>query len=167
MNKGTLNARDRQARGGPASRSQRGQSVKQRGFSLLELMVVVAIVGILAAIAYPSYQDHVRRARRADAKAALLDASARMERYYFDQSSYTTDLKNLGYSVSSSAPSPEGYWTISAATGPSGSIATSYKLTATLTSGYSDPSCQTLTIDSQGQKGYTGSAPDADSCWSR
>ena len=54
----------------------------QNGFTLIELMLVIAIVGVLAAIAYPSYQDSVIKSRRADAKAALLELSVFMERLY-------------------------------------------------------------------------------------
>ena len=54
----------------------------QQGFTLIELMIVVAIIGILAAIAYPSYQDSVTKSRRADAKGALLSFANAMERHF-------------------------------------------------------------------------------------
>lgn len=60
------------------------------GFTLIELMIVVAVIGILAAIAYPSYQDSIRKARRADAKSALLDAAQRQERFFTENNQYTS-----------------------------------------------------------------------------
>lgn len=61
---------------------------KQSGFTLIELMIVVAIIGIIAAIAYPSYSDHVDRARRSDAQGALVGLAAAMERHYATNNSY-------------------------------------------------------------------------------
>ena len=52
------------------------------GFTLIELMIVVAIIAIIAAVAFPSYQEHVRKTRRADAQTALLELSQFMERHY-------------------------------------------------------------------------------------
>ena len=52
------------------------------GFTLIELMIVVAIIGIIAAVAYPSYQEYVRNAKRADAETALMELAHFMERYY-------------------------------------------------------------------------------------
>ena len=61
---------------------------KNTGFTLIELMIVVAIVGILAGIAYPSYQDSVRKSRRADAKAALMGFANAMERHFTVKNTY-------------------------------------------------------------------------------
>jgi type IV pilus assembly protein PilE len=58
----------------------RGKTASNKGFTLIEVMIVVAIVGILAAVAYPSYQDHVRKSRRAEAQSALMGLAAAMER---------------------------------------------------------------------------------------
>ena len=59
---------------------QRNISMRQQGFTLIEVMIVVAIVGVLSAIAYPSYTEYVRRGHRADARAGLLQAQQWMER---------------------------------------------------------------------------------------
>lgn len=82
---------------------------KDRGFSLIELMIVVAVAGILAAIAYPSYLDSVQKSRRADAKASLMAAVQRMEAYYARNGSYTgATMANTNISPTSE----EGYYTI-------------------------------------------------------
>lgn len=72
---------------------------KTHGFTLIELMIVVAVVGILAAIAYPSYKDYVLKSRRVDAKAALTEAAQRLEIFYARNGQYTTDMTDLGYAV--------------------------------------------------------------------
>lgn len=55
--------------------------VNKKGFTLIELMIVVAIIGILAAIAYPSYQEYVRKTKREDAKTEMMDIAAKMQKY--------------------------------------------------------------------------------------
>jgi type IV pilus assembly protein PilE len=69
----------------------------QRGFSLIELVVVVTMVGILAAIAFSSYQGSVLSSRRTDAKTAILDIAAREERFFSTNNSYTNVPSQLGY----------------------------------------------------------------------
>ena len=54
---------------------------QQKGFTLIELMIVVAVVAILAAIAYPSYQEYVRRTKRVDMQTTMLDIAAQIQRY--------------------------------------------------------------------------------------
>jgi len=68
-----------------------------RGITLTELMIVVVIVGILATIAYPSYRQFAARAKRNEAKAALLQIATMQERFYLQNNTYTTDLTQLGF----------------------------------------------------------------------
>jgi prepilin-type N-terminal cleavage/methylation domain-containing protein len=69
------------------SRMRHGRS---KGFTLIELMIVVAIVAILTTIAYPNYRDYVIRGQLVDATTGLASVRANMERYYQDNRSYTT-----------------------------------------------------------------------------
>lgn len=62
---------------------------KQQGFTLIELMIVIAIIGILATVAYPNYQESVAKSRRADAKGALTSFAVAMERYYSETGKYS------------------------------------------------------------------------------
>jgi type IV pilus assembly protein PilE len=66
----------------------RPMSRTQRGFTLIELMVVVVIVGILAAIALPSYADYVKRSKIIQATTGMSDLRQRMEQYFLDNRTY-------------------------------------------------------------------------------
>lgn len=69
---------------------------KKAGFTLIELMVVVAIVAMLALIAYPSYQRYVKKAHRGQAQALMLDAMNREEQYILDKRNYTNSFTSMG-----------------------------------------------------------------------
>lgn len=86
---------------------------KQKGFTLIELMIVVVIVAILAAIAIPSYQSHIEKTRRADAKEALTRIAAAQERYFFTNNSYGSAF-DLGLvpDAGTALSSNDGHYTI-------------------------------------------------------
>ena len=58
------------------------QTIKQQGFTLIELVIVISLIGILAMIAIPAYNDSVTKARRTDGQSALMDLMVRQERYF-------------------------------------------------------------------------------------
>jgi type IV pilus assembly protein PilE len=82
--------------------------MRQRGFTLIEIMIALAILGILVAIAYPAYTNQITRSNRATAKTALLELSQLQESYKADSNRYATSLEelsaaNIGYTVVSDA----------------------------------------------------------------
>ncbi len=131
-----------------------------RGFTLIEVLIVVAIIGILAAIAYPSYSSYVQKTRRTDAHLSLLQARQALERCRSTTYTYVDcDLPNSGNSV-------EGDYTL-ALTGTT--TASSFTITATAKSGgrqAGDTDCATLTIDEKDQpKGANAAGTNNPDCW--
>jgi type IV pilus assembly protein PilE len=128
-----------------------------RGFTLIELMIVIAVLAIIIAIGYPSYRDQVMKARRADGKAFLLEIADRQERYYSDQSTYTTDITDLGFT---NAVATDGYYQAAITDDPTGDLTLSYTITVTPIGTQTDDRCASFTVTSQG----TRTASPAD-CW--
>lgn len=127
------------------------------GFSLVELMVVVAIIAILAAIAYPNYTAYLVKARRTAAATCLQQNAQTMERYY------TTNMSYAG------APAPQvcdpdlnGFYNISFSGTPA---ARTFTIQAVPTARQPDGACGTLTINQQGVRTESGSAASAADCW--
>jgi type IV pilus assembly protein PilE len=139
-----------------------------KGFTLIELMVVIVVIAILAAIAIPGYTSQVRKSRRTEARNALLDAAAREERFFATNNFYTVATTDLGYGA---GPWPvkvgSNYYQLSvAACTIVNTHCTDYAFTATAISPQDkDIACATLTLNQQGLQGATGSATAATTCW--
>lgn len=124
------------------------------GFTLIELMIALALIAILATIAYPLYQDQVNKAKRSDAKAALLQAQMAQEKYRTNNPAYAGDLITLNISNMS----PEGYYSITIVSAD----ASSYVITATnLLS--ADAACNVFAINQDGPD-YSYAPVE---CWSK
>ncbi len=139
-------------------------SNKSKGFTLIELMIVIAIVAIIAAVALPAYNDSVRKSRRADAKGALTEAAAMQERIYSESYSYVANAELSRLVANSDGQSSrEGYYTLAVSNAAcSGPPYDCYSITATAVGAQAnDTNCATLTINHMGQK---TSSPSTD-CW--
>ncbi|MCP4078065.1 MAG: type IV pilin protein [Gammaproteobacteria bacterium] len=134
---------------------------KSRGFTLIELMIVVGIVGVLFGIALPSYLNNQLRAHRTDAKSMLLKISARQERFMAQNNTYTSEIAGAAGLNLGTTNSKDGYYSLAAAACAGGSLATCYLVTATAVGGQAkDTDCLTITYDSTGVKSGTTAK-----CW--
>ena len=128
------------------------RSTAQAGFTLIELMIVIAIIGIISAIAYPSYNSYMTKSRRADAKVSLTKMADAQERWYLQNSTYTTDVANVG-----GATSPDGNYTMAITSAD----VNGYVMTATATANQAnDTRCAVFTLSSTGAKTATNTT-----CW--
>ncbi|MGB5339593.1 MAG: type IV pilin protein [Gammaproteobacteria bacterium] len=142
------------------------KQTKLRGFSLLELLITIVILSVITTIAVNSYQASVRKARRADAKADLMELAQLLERNYTETNSFATDISGnavaLAYNVSpqqgnvvfynlafaAGFPTPISYVIVASPAGPQNN----------------DTRCMNLTLDHTGTKGISGSGSVAE-CW--
>lgn len=131
-----------------------------RGFTLIELMIVVAVLGILASIAYASYQNSVIKSRRAAAAACVLESAQYLERYYTTRLTYVgaaplptqscfTDLATHYTFATDGDPTATGYSVLATPKGQQASR---------------DTKCKILGLDQKGTKTITGTASVSE-CW--
>lgn len=126
--------------------------MKQRGFSLIELMIAVAIIAIIALVAIPGYQESLLKSRRADGQIALSMMAQRLERCYTQFGRYDATQCE----IESPQPSPDGFYTIAI----SARTANSWSLEATPQGPQEkDLRCASLQLNHMGVKGATGTHP--------
>lgn len=140
---------------------------KNKGFTLIELMVALAIVGLLVAVALPSYQQSVRKSHRADAQITLSSLATQQEKFYFRANNYTDDFADIINGLdpeTTTVDSNEGFYEITLTAGPG---LRSWSMTAVPQGGQaSDTVCAEITLTNTGAK----TAKDADGnvsteCW--
>lgn len=131
--------------------------MKNKGFTLIEVMIAVAIIGILAAIAYPSYVEYTKKTRRAEAGAVLLDAVQVVERGFSQTGAYS------GADIPTQSPvTGAAVYNINFAAGEAddgGYIVTANAVAGGLMVG---DDCEAMSINAVGVQ-----APNDDTCWRR
>lgn len=144
--------------------------LRQQGFTLIEVMVVVLIIGILTAVAYPSYMNHTIKAKRVAAEACLSQYASYMERYYttylrYDKTDGTSSatantLPTLDCSKATQDSYSYGFDSTQLA-------ATTYVLQATPLGNQRnrDGKCGTLLLDQSGSRGISNTSTDVSQCW--
>lgn len=133
-----------------------GMRSRLYGFTLMEVMVVVAVVAILSAIALPSYNAYVIKTRRSAATVCLQERAQLMERYY------TTKLTYVDAPAPAACDGIVNSYTVAFESTPT---AKAFVLTATPSTSQKDPKCGTLSLNQKGERGESGTAASAAECW--
>jgi type IV pilus assembly protein PilE len=152
------------------------QRDNQRGFTLLELMIVVVVIAILAAIALPSYTKYVQRTRRSDGQSALFNAQQAEEKFFYRCNRYGSMQEIYGSAGfdCATAPakgtaidSPQKYYFVALTAIAAATDAPSFTLTATPQGVQANDPCKILGLDNTGAKTATGDPSGDDSlrCW--
>lgn len=145
-----------------------------KGFTLIELMITVAIVAILGAVAYPAYTDQIRKGKRADARAALLNLLQQQERYMTQRNTYlafgagaadsSTPFKDHIGAVEAQSSHLLGARVCQQVSGVTPTLRDCVEVFAEPKAGvFTDPEVTMLAIDTQGRRRCTGT--NLSRCW--
>ena len=143
---------------------------RQRGFNLIELMVVVAIVAILGAVAYPSYVQHIVDTKRTAARSMLLQVADRQQQFFMDNKTYAANLTSLGFGANPLVVGDDGREVPAGDMESVYSVAlanvgvTTYTATAAPLNGQlsRDTECGSLVLDQSGNRTQSGAGTN---CW--
>lgn len=144
--------------------NKHASSAPQKGFTLIELMIVVAIIGILAAVAYPSYQESVAKSRRTDAQRALMEAEQYMRRYFSARDTFMGITLPAGLTTSPRAGSGAAAYNIELIEGgavvatTTAASASTFALRATRTGSMAADRCGDLSVTNTGVKTLSNNA---------
>lgn len=148
-----------------------GNPGDMRGFTLIEILMVIAIIGILAAIALPGYEQYVTRSKRGLAKSAIVQVMDRQAQFFVDNKRFATDLTDLGYGEDGfginrsgkevASTSADRVYIVQLASGAS-TMAFTMEAVPQLSQATKDAKCGTLQITHTGVKSVTGTGTD---CW--
>jgi len=143
---------------------------RQRGFNLIELLIVVGIVALVAAIAYPNYSQFIARSKRATATSVLLQVADRQQQFFMDNKRYAAQLTALGYASDALTINDDGSAVAAGSDDRTYVItlanvaANQFTAVATPQLGQArqDADCGSMTLTQAGAKGSSGGGDD---CW--
>ena len=138
----------------------------QTGFTIIELVVVMAVIAVLSAIAYNGYSESIRKARRTEARNQMLNIAAAQERFRYSNPRYAATLTALGQA----AVVADGtqFYDVSMTGVADLLVPSAYTITATPRPAQSKDKCGSLTLTNLGVKGSSGLSPapaDNPDCW--
>jgi type IV pilus assembly protein PilE len=139
--------------------------LRRSGFSLVELMIVLAIVAILLAIAYPSFLSHIAKSRRADAKASLMQCAQMLERHATQTGHYLAG-GDANVVAACTGTSKGGYYRLPAGNIPTAAdVPGTFAIRADPVGAQASDVCGSLAYTQDGDKAVIGATLTAPECW--